>query len=304
MKFPRSSRSLAPFAVIGAAVLWSFDGLLRRSLYSLQPSVIVFYEHLFGGLVLLLLARWWWPGISSLTRREWGAIGVVSFLSGALGTVLYTAAIGQVQYIPYSVVVLLQQLEPLWAIGAAHVLLKERVTKKFFLWVVLALVSAYLLSFRNLAVTIEADRATAVAALLAIGAAACWGTSTAISKMVLNKTNFLTATALRFLITPLFAGLFILLQNQTNQLVAPTSEQWQALTLITFSTGMVALALYYFGLKQLPARVTTLLELAWPASAVVIDYVVFDSRFTLTQIAGMVLLAFTLYQVQKSKHEK
>ena len=34
---------------------------------------------------------------------------------------------------------------------------------------------------------------------------------------------------------------------------------------------MLALAIYYYGLKRTPARITTICELVWPASAVFID---------------------------------
>jgi drug/metabolite transporter (DMT)-like permease len=50
--------------------------------------------------------------------------------SGALGTIFYTAALGKVQYVQFSVVVLLQQLQPIWAILMASFLLKEKIEKK------------------------------------------------------------------------------------------------------------------------------------------------------------------------------
>ena len=41
---------------------------------------------------------------------------------------------------------------------------------------------------------------------------------------------------------------------------------------ITFSTGMVATAIYYYGLKRTPAKISSICELAFPAGAIVIDY--------------------------------
>ncbi len=111
-------KQFGPLFIIIAALLWSFDGLLRRGLYTLPPSVIVFYEHLLGAFFLLFIAPKWLSDVKRMSRKEWIAIAVVSLLSGALGTILYTAALGKVQYIQYSVVVLLQQLQPLWAIAA------------------------------------------------------------------------------------------------------------------------------------------------------------------------------------------
>ena len=102
-----------PLFIIIAALLWSFDALLRRSLYTLPSSVIVFYEHLLGAIILLPLLARYIKEAKKMNRREWLSILVVSLFSGALGTIFYTKALGMVQYIQFSVVVLLQQLQPI-----------------------------------------------------------------------------------------------------------------------------------------------------------------------------------------------
>lgn len=292
-------KSFGPFFVIIAALLWSFDGLLRVSLYSLPPAVVVFYEHLLGAVFLLLLSFKWFADLKKLTKKEWLAMGVVSLFSGALGTIFYTAALQNINYTQYSVVVLLQQLQPIWAIGMAALLLKEKITKKFIGWAALALIAAYFISFRDLHVNLSTGAGTVKAALLALGAGLMWGSSTAISKYVLNKVSFLAGTAMRFFLAPIFALLIVLGNNQTSALYSLTTAQWHTLLLITFSTGMVALAFYYYGLKKTPARITTLCELVWPASAILIDYSYFHRTLSATQIFGIVLLGIAIYNVTK-----
>jgi len=286
-----------PLFIIIAALLWSYDGVLRRGLYSLPPSVIVFYEHLVGLLILLLLTPKWLPDLKKMTKKEWIAISLVSLFSGALGTIFYTAALGKINYIQYSVVVLLQQLQPIWAISAAAILLKEKIKKSFLIWAVIALIAAYFVTFKDLTVNLTTGAGTAIAGLLALGAGFLWGSSTAISKYVLNKVSFLTATALRFALAPFFAFGFIVSMGQTASLTVVTSVQWVSLLLIAFSTGMVALAIYYYGLKKTPARIATICELVWPASAILIDYFYFKNSLSLTQILGVIVLLFAIYQV-------
>lgn len=293
----RNLKNFGPLFVIIAALLWSADALLRRGLYSLPPSVIVFYEHLIGFGVLLFLIPKWFPDLKKMTRKEWIAIGLVSLFSGALGTIFYTAALGKINYIQFSVVVLLQQLQPIWAISAAAILLKEKITKKFILWAGVALVSAYFVNFKDLTVNLQTGAGTAIAGLFAVLAGILWGSSTAVSKYVLNKVHFLTATALRFALAPIFALGLALSMGQGASLTQITIPQLQALLLIAFSTGMLALAIYYYGLKRTPARVTTICELVWPASAVFIDYVYFHQTYSNTQILGIVVLLFAIYQI-------
>lgn len=297
--------SFGPLFVIIAALLWSFDGILRISLYTLPPTVIVFWEHALGALLLLFMFSKWTKDIKKMSKKEWLAISVVSLFSGTLGTVFYTAALTKINYSSYSVVVLLQQqLQPIWAIATAGILLKEKITKRFLIWAAVALFSAYLITFKNLQVNLGTGGETALAGLLALTAGFLWGSSTAISKYTLNKVSFLTATALRFYLAPLFALIFIVGQKQTAQLTALTPQQWFTLILITFSTGLVALALYYYGLKKTPARITTLCELVWPASAIFIDYFLYKKTLSLTQITGVILLGIAIYQVTKPLTKK
>lgn len=295
-------KTVGPIFIIIAALLWSFDGILRRNLYTLPPTVVVFYEHLLGFGLLLFLTPRWLSDLKKMTKKEWLAIGLVSLFSGALGTIFYTAALGKINYIQFSVVVLLQQLQPIWAILAAALLLKEKITKTFLIWALVALIAAYLITFKDLNVNLTTGSGTAVAGILALSAGFLWGSSTAISKYVLNKVSYLTATALRFLFAPFFALLFIASNNQFSSLLSLSQPQWISLLLITLSTGMVALLIYYYGLKKTPAKVTTICELVWPASAIFIDYFYYQKGLSSTQILGITILLIAIYKVTRFKH--
>lgn len=297
--------SFGPLFIIIAALLWSLDGVLRISLNVLPPAVIVFYEHVFGAVVLLFLGGIWFKDLKKLNKKEWIAITLVGLFSGALGTILYTAALQEIKFSSYSVVVLLQQeLQPIWAIATAALLLKEKITKKFLLWAFLALIAAYFITFKNLQVNLATGSGTALAGIFALSAGLLWGSATAISRYVLKKVSFVTGTALRFYIAPVFALFFVFGQNQTHQLFTLNGTQWLTLLLITFSTGMVSVLFYYYGLKRTPARISTLCELVWPASAIFIDYFLYHKTLSLTQVAGIILLLITIYQITKPLQKK
>ncbi|HYH36203.1 MAG TPA: DMT family transporter [Candidatus Saccharimonadales bacterium] len=290
-------------AVVVAALLWSVDGLLRRHLYTLPAPVIVFWEHVFGLLLLLPVIIWTWKSFKKLTRRQWGAIALVSLLSGALGTILYTAALSRVQYIPFSVVILLQQLNPVFAIAASAMLLREPLTRRFVGLAAVALVAAYFATFPDVTINFATGKGTVTAALFAVGAAAAWGIGTAFSKYALKGTSSLHVTAARFGITPLFALLFAGLGGSAGAIGDVTSEQFKYLVAITFSTGLVALIIYYFGLKRVRASRAAILELAWPASAVVIGYIWLDQGLTWTQGIGALVLTGTIYLIARDTRD-
>lgn len=291
--------NLGPFAVVAAAFLWSLDGFLRRSLFSLPPTVVVFWEHLLGIALLAPIVIVTWREFKKLSRLQWLTIGLVSLLSGALGTIFYTTALGKINFIQFSVVVLLQQLQPLFAIAAAALLLKEPLTRRFVYLAVIALIAAYFVSFPQLKVNTATGAGTVLAALLALGAAASWGTSTAFSKYTLAGTSFLHITAARFALAPIFALILAGILGHSGQLGAVTAIQWQYLVGITVSTGLVALAIYYFGLQRVPASRSTILELTWPVSAILAGYIFLGERLSVSQILGSIVLIATMVAVAR-----
>ncbi|MEK7177427.1 MAG: EamA family transporter, partial [Patescibacteria group bacterium] len=114
----RKVLNYSPLLIIVAASLWALDGIIRRSLYSLPSITIVFYEHLFGALILLpyLIITFKKEG---LTRKEFFLLLFISMFSGVLGTLWFTTALLKTSFISFSVVYLIQKLQPIFAISAA-----------------------------------------------------------------------------------------------------------------------------------------------------------------------------------------
>lgn len=288
---------MGPLFIVLAAILWALDGIIRRSLFVFSPLQIVFLEHLVGSVLLL-------PVIFKLKlsdfKKVWREILLVSILSGVLGTLLFTAALQQVFFISFSVVFLLQKLQPLFAIGSAKLLLKEKLSGRYWLWAVIALVAAYYVTFPTGSVSLSEQGNNVIAALYALGAAFFWGISTTFSKRILNKLDSKQATSFRFLGTTLFAGVGMLIWQRSSFLM-PDFSQWLHFIFIALSTGMVALYLYYKGLKKTPVRVTTLLELVFPVLAVVVDAVMYKTYLVPVQYMAALILFYSLSKVVKSE---
>jgi len=140
---------IPPLAVIFAALLWSIDGFLRQELYSISSFVIVALEHLIGGLFFLPLLFRNFSQLKKLGQREWISILWISICGGVLGTYFYTKALSYVNYIDLSVVVLIQKLQPLFAISLAGLILKERLSKRFIGLAFVAMIGGYLVTFGN-----------------------------------------------------------------------------------------------------------------------------------------------------------
>jgi len=294
-----------PVFIIIAALLWAFDGLIRQHLYTLSPITIIFFEHLIG-LIILFPFVFKYVLETKLAKREWWLLVLISVLSGLLGTLWFTTALGKVHFITISVVFLLQKLQPIFAITTARIFLKEKLDKRYIKWAVLALVAAYFVTFPNGHVNLETGEGTIIAALYALGAAFAWGSSTTFSKMLLGKIDFKVSTFYRFLFTLIIALPVLLLFGHAPgaSITLPSMSQFGFLLIIALSTGMVALLIYYKGLAKTPVHVSTILELFFPFVAIMLDMLVNNTALSISQWVAAVLLVWSIYQITKLRHEQ
>jgi len=291
-----------PSFIFIAALLWALDGILRRSLYDLPPVTIVFFEHLIGLILISPFLIRTWKG-EQLSKREWGVLGFVALLSGVLGTLFFTTALLQVNFIQFSVVFLIQKLQPLFAVFTAWLLLGEAVTKRYLLWAALALLAGYFVTFPGGIVNFAEGGAYVLAALYALLAAAAWGSSTAFSRYVLIGHSHTFVTGLRFLLTVPIALLFVFALGAGPTLTQVSSMQLATLALIALSTGMAALWLYYRGLKHTRASIAAIVELTFPLTAIFIDYFLYGSVLAPTQYIAALVLMFAMYRVARLNQE-
>lgn len=282
--------------IIIAATLWALDGVIRRNLYSLPPITIIFFEHLIG-LIILLPFAWKLVIKEKIGKREWILLSVIAILSGLLGTLWFTTALLKVHFISFSVVFLLQKLQPLFAIGTARIFLKEKVSKAYLPWAGLALISAYFVTFPGGIVNIQTGEGTIIAALYALGAAFAWGSSTTFSKMLLGKVNSTVSTFYRFLFTIICSIILIVGLGYSSSLGVVTIPQYGWFVLIAVSTGMVALMIYYKGLRDTPVHISTILELAFPFIAIFIDKIMYGNTLALSQWLATFVLVYSIYRV-------
>jgi len=290
-----------PLLIFIAALLWALDGVLRRFLFDLPPALIVLLEHVIGLVVIAPFFIRAWKEEAPLTPKEWGAAGVVALLSGVLGTLFFTAALLMTGFISFSVVYLVQKLQPVFAVGTARLVLRERVGKTYLFWAGLALLTGYFVTFPGGVVNFGAGGAYVFAALLAFLAAVAWGSSTAFSRYLLLSRGNTFVTGLRFLLTVPLALLAAWALRALPALPSVTPTHLLILLAIALSTGMAALWIYYRGLRTTPVAVSAVVELAFPLTAVFVDYFLYHTVLDWTQyLAGAVLL-FAMYRVARAE---
>ena len=288
-------------AIIFAALLWSLDGFLRQELFSVSSFLIVTIEHVIGALVFLPFLFRGKHEIAQMNQRSWSSIFWISLFGGLLGLFFYTKALSYINYIDLSVVVLLQKFQPLFAISLAAVVLKERITKRFLILAAMALIGGYFVTF-GLNPVGNNDK-TLIAALLALLAAFCWGSSTVLGKHALKTLSFPVVTALRLSVTAIIGLVVLVAIRGYSDIPTITFPQWKILLLIVFTTGSVALFIYYYGLKHVKASHSTIYELFWPLSAVAIDWLIRGRVLSPMQFVGGTILIIAIILLTREQQK-
>jgi len=279
-------------AVVISALLWSLDGIfLRPHLSSLPSSFVVFLEHSLGFIILWPFLFIYKSELKNITKKQWGTIFWVALFGGALGTTFFTKALFLTSFVDISVVILLQKFQPIFAILLSIIILKERFPAKFYIYAILAFIGGYFVTFKD-PTSINFDNTTTMIAIFSILAAFSWGSSTTFGKYSLKKINYGLLSALRFGFTVIIMLIPTIKYFSIFPLIEP--NVWKTLIIIVFTSGAVAMYLYYYGLKKIPASLATLCELAWPVSAVIFDYLFNNNILSITQIAGAIILIISV----------
>lgn len=283
-------KRIYPLFIILAAVIWSTDGLIRRYLSAIPASTIVLLEYIIRLIIISPFIVKFVPEFKKLTKKDWMIVATLGITSGALGRIMYTAALGQVNNISYSVVSLLQQTQPLFAVLFAIIILKERISFRYACLAIIALIAAYFLAFPNYFPTFIGNKGEVVAAGLALGAAFVWGFGTVLSKMLLGKLSYAALSILRFIIVVPVAFLIHLGIRHPYPISAITPTQWFYLTAIALTSGIASFFLYYKGLQHTEVKISTFSEFAWPLSAVFFGYILLGDRLTSIQLIAAAIL--------------
>lgn len=292
----RSRTISGAIAICLAASLWGLDGVvLTPRLSTLAVAFVVFLLHAVPFALMQPVLFGCWRRLRAFDRRTWLVLGLVALTGGLMGTFAIVKALFLVEFKQLSVVVLLQKLQPVFAIILAALLLKERLTGRFVAWAVAAISGGYLLTFGLSVPDLAGGERTLWAAFYALVAAACFGAATVFGKLLLGTVDFKTATFARYGLTSVLALIYVAVSGVGLPIATVSTENWIVVLVISLTTGSGAIFLYYWGLTRVKATVATICELCLPLSAVMLDYMVNGSRLGIWQwLGGFVLLGSIL----------
>jgi len=299
--------------IMFAAFFWSLDGILiRPRFYTFDASVVVFLEHFFGALFLAPFLFKYFFQIKKLKFNDWLVIFWISFFGGFLGTIMITKAFfaAFAGNASLASVIVLQKLQPFFAIFVAVILLKEKMPIRFYLWFFIAVLASLLLSlkinilhdvfrfvFYSESILFPGIEIFNIYSLFAILAAFSFGTATSFGKRILTVINFQLSTTLRFVITAVLSFIFITSLGKVNIISGLEISHWFLLLVIVCSSGAFGMFIYYYGLQKISASLASVAELFCPLSGIILDYFFNGQILNSTQILASLILIFSFYKV-------
>ena len=291
-------------AICFSAALWGFDGIvLTPRLGGLDIGLVVFVLHALPFLIMQLFFYREYQHLRSFTRNDVLMLFLLSLLGGAVGTMAIVKALFLVNFQHLTLVVLLQKLQPVFAIALAALMLKERLKRDFIVWSSLAVGAGYFLTFGWALPNFHLGTNAAYAAAYSLLAAFSFGSSTVFSKKILQKYSFYTATFYRYGITAFLMLIYVLVVGRIGDVTYIKSTEWFIFVLIGITTGSGAIFLYYYGLRKVRAMVATICELCFPISAILFDYLINHKVLSSVQWASVSVMLFAIVKLSISNNE-
>jgi drug/metabolite transporter (DMT)-like permease len=293
------------FLIIGACFLWALDALIRYPLVAKGFSAVtlVFIEH---GILTVLSFYIFITGISKLRSNKFKPLFYFMILGGvgsALATVAFTRAF---VFINPSLVIILQKFQPLVVIFLARFFLRENISKPFFAWSFICILGAILISFSDLQNVLNLsgselweDKSFQGYLLVAISVIG-WGTATVLGKKLsLSGFNEKEIMANRF--TFGFLALIPLYPYMVFDQPLINESIYKLIVMVLIS-GVLAMYLFYQGLKRVSARACALAELFFPFCAVIVNWIFLDATLTISQMTGGLILLVGSSVIQLKKY--
>lgn len=302
MEKTKNNITLGVILVAIGAILRGLDAVaFTPKLYNLYVPFVVFMLHAIPASIMTIFNFKYWGKLLHYEFKEVISLVVVAFLGGAVGTICIVKSLFLVNFDHLSVVVIIQKLQPIFAILLAMLFLKEKTKKNFWLWTTIAFIGCYFLTFELNMPSFSGDNNLIKAAMYALLAAFSFSCGTVFSKSALTKIPFKEAAYFRFSFTAILVGIYLAISGGFVWFSHITPVNWLYFGIIAVTSGYTAMLIYYSGLKKIKASVSTIVELLFPISSIVFDYFINGSKLSIVQIVASVLILFSIIKISKLK---
>lgn len=286
---------IGPILISICMLLRSTDVFFRKTtLKAIAPLELITIEHL---IVFILLIPFL-PKLSffkKLTVKEWISLIFISCGASVGGIFFFTLGF---KYTNPAVIIFLQKLQPIVTISLSLIFLKEKISKNFYFWALLAITAGYGLSFQFAPPWQIIRMASFKGTMCALAATFLWGSGTVFGKYLLKNIDNFTVTKIRYFFGCIFAlFLFFTLSGFSTPAIINNPNNLYGIIYMALVPGLLALLFFYKGLKNTKASTASILELIFPLSSMIIVWIFLNQPLSPVQLASAFILLISTIKI-------
>lgn len=285
--FLKNSMQISGLYIILASAIWWIDGYVRQSMPIAGNLLIAIESSIAGILLLAFLIIFRKKKIQKLQNIKYFIAMVL--VGGVAGSWCFAQALAATQSLWF--VFVLIGLQPIFTIISSSIVLKEHPRASFYAFAATTIFASILLTIGDTGFSLESSSLRAY--IFALLTAIFWGSSTTIGKVVITHNSHLYALALKYFFTGLIGWVIVFFSHEMIgvwAILEKVSLRPLNILFIIFISDILASALYLRSLKNIPATMATIFELAFPLTGFILDFILYD----VTPSPMKVVAAFTI----------
>ncbi|MBL7815802.1 MAG: DMT family transporter [Saprospiraceae bacterium] len=281
-------------AIVGGTFFMGSSFIASKILLqTIPPFSLVgarFFVAAFGTLPLIWLTKQDWKKVS---KTDWLKIAIIGLLqtAGTMGLLFLSML-----YISASAAAVLLFTNPLWVAALSPVVLKESITAKQILGLIVGIVGvALLIGFKPDVLELKGN-------LLGLGSALCWASATIFAKKSrVNAPPFVLSAGQMFVGSWVLLAMLFVFQEKTDPSVFSDGKSWFWFLWLAIPSSVGSFGLWYVALARGGAmRASSFLFLA-PVFTVVLSVLILKTSVNAQQMVGAALVCLALYVVNSKK---
>ncbi len=292
--------------VVTASIFWGIStSLIIPHLYSYPVTFVVFVMHLFPLVILTVFYPKEYKNFFKLSKSDMTYAAIIALLAGVIGTLLIVKALFLVDFKYLSAVVLIQKVQPVFAIILAALFLKEKIKFYFIIIAVIVFAGVYFMSFGFHMPYFAVSSTYLLAYMLTVIAAFFFSTNTVLGKYLTNTVSNKTITFARFFLGTIFSLIICLTVGDIHFISKLNSASISFFIVNAIIAGPFVMFLYYIGLKKIKAIFAALGELALPFSVIILDYFYYGETLSYVQGVGggIIIIGIICLTYMQNKEE-
>jgi drug/metabolite transporter (DMT)-like permease len=262
-----------------------------------DPLILTAVRALFIGIIFLFVSLYFSGKEKKFNKTSWKYLILIGIIGGGIAFWLFFSGL---QLTTSGRAAFIHKTLPIYATLLAIIFLKEKITKKQLIAIIIMLAGLVLIEITD----ISSETKLGVGDMLILSATFLWAVENTISKKVMleEESNWVvTFSRMFFGAIVLFA--LILLLGKTSLLLTLTSQQ----LLYIFISGILLffyVLTFYWGLKYINLSKASAILLLAPVISLVLGFVWLNEQVLILQLIGSFLILIGAYFVARTKSER